>query len=103
MNAKRRPQRSGASTITDQSDQKKPTRPVRQFDAAHARCVEEACTEDRRYFEAHPGDRRYVRPARAHELCVPGMPCFVMPAGACVEVIYVRHGLRTRRFVGGAE
>lgn len=101
MNAKRRPRRSGASTITDQSNQEQTYARVRRYDAAHSRCVDEAMAEDRRYFEAHPEAMSYVRPARAHELCTADA-CCPLDAGSLIRVVLIGPGARARHLVAVA-
>lgn len=63
------------------------------LDPLHAGAVEAACDLDRAYALQHKEARGYVRPALAHELCLPGGSCRIVET---VRVFFVAPGSRIR-------
>ncbi len=63
------------------------------LDALHAAAVDEACEADRGRVAA--GEREFVRLARDHEFCVPGLACVTWPT--MVKVISLAPDVRLRQ------
>ena len=69
-----------------------------RLDAAHEAAVEQACALDRRYFEEHPEQLRYLRRPVDHEACLPGARCWSL-AGYLVETFQLAPGVRARSLI----
>ena len=70
-----------------------PSHPPLDLDPLHAAAVDAACDLDRTFFERHPRAATYVRPALAHEACVPGHACRSIEH---IAVWQLEPGLRAR-------